>query len=144
MHPSDDPVLERHSLMEAVAKVIAAGVSRNDVAYRQVFANHPLAMWVYDVETLQILDANDAALKLYGYSHSEFVCLSLSEIRPAEDVPKFLELTRELPHFDRTGPWRHRTGDGTVIEVLITSHAINFGTHNARLVIVEDPDEAPL
>jgi PAS domain S-box-containing protein len=144
MYSSDDPAMERHRLMETLARVLAAGASHHEVAYRQIFTNSPFVMWVYDVETLQILDANDAALKLYGYSHSEFTCLSLREIRPAEDVPKFLELTRELPHFDRTGPWRHRKHDGTVIQVLITSHAITFGPHNARLVIVENPDEAPL
>jgi PAS domain S-box-containing protein len=141
---SDDPAIERHHLMETVARVLAAGALRHDVAYRQIFANHPLVMWVYDIETLQILDANDAALKLYGYSYSEFTCLSLREIRPVEDVPKFFELTRELPHFDRSGPWRHRKHDGTVIQVLITSHSLTFGPHNARLVIVENPDEAPL
>jgi PAS domain S-box-containing protein len=130
--------------METVQRALATGASRHDVAYRQVFANNPLVMWVYDVDSLQILDANDAALELYGYSYSEFTCLSLREIRPAEDVPKFLELTRELPHFDRTGPWRHRKHDGTVMQVLITSHAITFGPHSARLVLVEDPDEAPL
>jgi hypothetical protein len=64
--------------------------------------------------------------------------------RPGEDVPKFLELTRQLPEFDQTGPWRHRTRDGTVFQVLITSHAIRFGPYNARLVIVKDPDQAPL
>jgi hypothetical protein len=31
-----------------------------------------------------------------------------------------------------------------VIQVLITSHAITFGPHKARLVIVENPDEALL
>jgi len=136
--------MERHRLMETAREVLATGASRADPAYRQIFTEHPLVMWVYDVETLQILDANDAAVKLYGYSYSEFTCMSLRDIRPAEDIPKFLELTRELPHFDRSGPWRHRKHDGMVIQVLITSHAITFGPHNARLVIVEDPDEAPL
>lgn len=101
-------------------------------------------MWIYDVKTLQILDANDAAIGRYGYSRGEFMRLSLRDIRPAEDVPKFLELTHELPHFDRSGPWRHRKKDGTVVQVLITSHAMRYALHDARLVIVEDPDEAPL
>jgi PAS domain S-box-containing protein len=49
-------------------------------------------MWVYDVHTLQILDANDAAKQRYGYSRIEFLGLTIKDLRPKEDVPKFLEL----------------------------------------------------
>jgi PAS domain S-box-containing protein len=140
----DEVSAARHSLMEAIATVLVAGAPRQEDGYLQLFAKNSLAMWVYDVDTQQILDANDAAQERYGYSHSEFTCLSLSDMRPAEDVPKFRALTRDLPHFDRTGPWRHRTRDGTVLQVLITSHAMRFGPFNARLVIVEDPDDAPI
>lgn len=141
---TEDPDADRHDLMEAVGLVLAAGAARHDDSYSSLFDLNPLAMWVYDVESLEILDANYAAQELYGYPHAEFTCLRLADIRPVEDVPKFLELTRDLPHFDRSGPWRHTRRDGTVIQVLINSHALRFGPHEARLVIVEDPDEAPL
>lgn len=141
---SHDPEADRHRLMETVETVLEAGTARHDEAYMRAFARFQLPMWVYDVDTLQILDANEAALTVYGYSHSDFTCLSILDIRPVEDVPKLLELTRDLPHFDRTGPWRHRKADGTIFQVLINSHAIRFGPHNARLVMVEDPDTAPL
>lgn len=139
---SHDPLARRHAFMEAVEAVLSAGAVRNDEAYVQLFARHELPMWIWDVETLQILDANDRALALYGYTRDAFLCLSLRDIRPAADMPKFLELARDLHHYDLTGPWRHLRQDGSEFQVLITSHEIQFGPHKARLVIVEDPDEA--
>lgn len=100
-------------------------------------------MWVYDFETLRILDVNEAAVQRYGYSHDEFLALTIKELRPAEDVPKFLELVHETPNFDRSGPWRHVLKDGTVIQVLITSHSVTFGDRHARLVMSESLTHNP-
>lgn len=100
-------------------------------------------MWIYDVKTLRILDVNQAALERYGYSRDEFLGLTIKDIRPREDVPKFLELIADVPRSDRTGPWRHVLRDGTIIQVLITSHAVEFGEHTARLVMAENLAEDP-
>jgi PAS domain-containing protein len=100
-------------------------------------------MWVYDVETLQILDVNEAAMQHYGYSRLEFHALTVKDLRPAEDVAKFLELLPDTPTFDRTGPWRHRLKDGTIIQVLSTSHSVKFGDRDARLVMAESLSHNP-
>ncbi len=105
--------------------------------YLSLFILNPEPMWVYDTETLQILDVNEAASQRYGYSHLEFLALTVKDLRPAEDVPKFLELLPDTPNFDRTGPWRHKLKDGTILQVLITSHSVNFGNRRARLVMAE-------
>lgn len=105
--------------------------------YISLFVANPVPMWIYAVETLAILDVNDAAVARYGYSREEFLCLTVKDIRPREDVAKFMELTIELPTSDRTGPWRHVLRDGTTIQVLITSHALVFDNHHARLVMAE-------
>ena len=111
--------------------------------YLSLFILNPEPMWVYDVDTLQILDANEAAMGRYGYSRAEFLALTIKDLRPREDVPKFLELIRDTPNTDRTGPWRHRLKDGTVIQVLITSHAVTFGQRDARLVMAESLTHNP-
>src|SRR5260370_11157602 len=102
--------------------------------YLSLFILNPEPMWVYDVETLQILDVNEAALQHYGYSRLEFHALTVKDLRPAEDVAKFLELLPDTPNFDRTGPWRHKLKDGSIIQVLITSHSLKFSNLYAHLV----------
>ena len=111
--------------------------------YLSLFILNPEPMWVYDVETLQILDVNEAATQHYGYSRLEFHGLTVKDLRPAEDVAKFLELLPDTPNFDRTGPWRHRLKDGTIIQVLITSHSVKFGDRDARLVMAESLSRNP-
>jgi PAS domain-containing protein len=81
--------------------------------YLSLFILNPEPMWVYENQTLQILDVNEAALQRYRYSRPEFLALTIKELRPQEDVPKFLELLPTTPNFDRTGPWRHKLKDGT-------------------------------
>ncbi|SRR5258708_678467 len=111
--------------------------------YLSLFALNPEPMWVYDIESLQILDVNEAAMQQYGYSRDEFLSLTIKDLRPLEDVPKFLELLPDTPNFDRSGPWRHVLNDGTIIQVLITSHSVNFGDRHARLVMAENLNHNP-
>jgi len=111
--------------------------------YLSLFILNPEPMWVYDVETLQILDVNEAATQRYGYSRPEFLAMTIKDLRPQEDLPKFLELLPETPNFDRTGPWRHKLKDGTIIQVLVTSHSVKFGDRHARLVMAESLTHNP-
>ena len=126
---------------ERLSSVQAALVSERN--YRRLFEGHPQPMWLYDVETLAFLNVNDAAVERFGYSREEFLGMTIKEIRPPQDVPKFLELNASpQPNLDRSGPWRLLLKDGTTVQVLITSHATTFGEHNARFVLAEDLTES--
>jgi len=45
-------------------------------------------MWIYDLETLRLLEVNEAAVKHYGYSRAEFVRMRLSDIHLKEDITR--------------------------------------------------------
>lgn len=111
--------------------------------YLSLFISNPEPMWVYDVDTLQVLDVNESAMQRYGYSRPEFLALTIKDLRPREDIPKFLELLPDTPNSDRTGPWRHALKDGSIIQVLITSHSVQFGNKAARLVMAESLTHNP-
>lgn len=140
---------DRDALMKAIKMELKQQLWTEPLArptygrYLSLFIRNPEPMWVYDVEKLQILDVNEAAIQRYGYSRSEFLALTLEDLRPAEDVAKFLELLPETPNFDRSGPWRHVLKDGTTIQVLITSHSVDFGDRDARLVMAESLTDNP-
>ena len=38
-----------------------------------LFYDNPHPMWIFDTETLKIVEVNDAATKQYGYSRAEFL-----------------------------------------------------------------------
>jgi len=140
---------DREALLKSIKAALKQGLWDETLArptfgrYHSLFILNPEPMWVYDVRTLQILDANDAALRRYGYSRPDFLALTIKGLRPDEDVPKFLELIQDTPNSDRTGPWRHRLKDGSVIQVLITSHTVKFGERDARLVMAESLTHNP-
>jgi PAS domain S-box-containing protein len=130
----------KRELADRLLSEHAARVSERN--YRVLFDGHPQPMWLYDIDTLAFLEVNDAAVEEYGYSREEFMGMTIKQIRPPEDVPKFLELTTGLPAFDRSGPWRHLTKNGSVIQVLVTSHELTFDQHQARFVMAENLTDA--
>jgi PAS domain S-box-containing protein len=113
------------------------------VPYRMLFEHNPLPMWVVDLETLEFLAVNDAALHLYDYTREEFLALKLTDIRPQDDVPAILAKVAEVSSrgFDDAGLWRHRKRNGDLISVEVTSHALDFEGHSARLALVNDVTE---
>ena len=51
------------------------------------FLNNPIPMWTYDLDTLAFLEVNRAAEQHYGYSRSEFLSMTIADIRPPDDLP---------------------------------------------------------
>ena len=107
--------------------------------YRALFENNPRPMWVFDLETLQFLAVNDAAVNDYGFTRDEFLAMTISEIRPAEEVePLKAVLASGLPALSSPRTWRHLKKDGTVIDVDVRSHEVTFRGRKARLAIIHD------
>jgi PAS domain S-box-containing protein len=93
--------------------------------------------WIFDQQTLAFLDVNPVAIEQYGFSRTQFLQMTIMDIRPLEDLPK---LIRKTLHPSRKGPstkepWRHMRCDGTVFDVEITSCEINFCGRKAELVV---------
>jgi two-component system, cell cycle sensor histidine kinase and response regulator CckA len=105
------------------------------------FEDNPHPMYVYDPGSLKFLAVNDAALKNYGYSRQEFRRLLLTDIRPHEEVGRLTERIRNSnghagPRIE--GTWRHRCKDGSLLEVDVTTHPIEFKGRPAVLAVAQD------
>jgi PAS domain S-box-containing protein len=109
--------------------------SAPDAQARALFAESPLPLWVYDLETLRFLDVNEVACRKYGYSRAEFLSMTIRDIRPRDDVAAVEESVRMQPaEIFNAGIWRHRLKDGTLINVEITSHELLFLGRRTRFV----------
>ena len=108
--------------------------------YRLLFAGNPEPLFVYDLNTLAILEVNDAAASRYGYTLDEFRSLTVADILAPEQTP-FLEAMKGAPDLYRSGPRMHRAKDGRLIDVELTSIRLAYAGHDARLVVVEDLTE---
>ena len=117
-------------------------VRESQQRYQELFEASPIPILIYDVATLTILEVNPATIEHYGYSREEFLAMSVKDIRPLEDVAAFLtHIGAEAHKEERTFATRHRRKDGSIIQVEINSHAVDWKGHIARLVLVHDITE---
>jgi len=106
--------------------------------YRLLFDSNPEPMWVYDVESLRFLAVNEAAIRHYGYTRDEFLSMTIKDIRPEAESARLDRVLETVRSATSPTDWRHRRKDGTVIEVEISSDAIELEGRNARLVLAHD------
>jgi PAS domain S-box-containing protein len=108
--------------------------------YRRLFETNPMPMWIFDLETLRFLDVNDTAVQLYGYTKDEFRAMTILDIRPKVDQQKLQSLLKTTPRnsYSESEGWRHLLKDGTLIEVDIYAHTIDYYGRKARFVVIND------
>ncbi len=106
--------------------------------YRYLFNNNPASIIIWDIDDLTILEVNETAIDIYGYSKKEFLQLSVLDLRPEDEQAKFLEIVgqaRQSEFNKKTMTWQHLTKKGVVIIMEISSHAINYNGKNAILAL---------
>jgi two-component system, cell cycle sensor histidine kinase and response regulator CckA len=136
--------VEREAL--AAAQDADAALRKSAEQYRRLFENNPTPMWLFDPETLLFTAVNDAAVANYGYSREEFLAMSVEDIRPTEEVARLhaaLADWRANPTESKTWAetWCHRKKDGTLVDVVISSHSTEFEGRPARVVLATDVTE---
>ncbi|RPE08629.1 PAS domain S-box protein [Chitinophaga lutea] len=90
----------------------------SEMAYMSIFKTSPNPMWLYDAETFHFIEVNDAAITTYGYSREEFRRMTILDIRPAEDIEKFMSGNHPAGSgFIPGTAWRHLKKDGSIIYV---------------------------
>ncbi len=123
----------------AQRRLTEAELLKSREQFRHLFLSNPLAMWIYDRDSLEFLEVNDAAITNYGYTRDEFLKMRLSDIRPPEEVARLMSvLEKGVGAYEQSSNWRHRRKNGEVITVDIFTHEIAIEGHNARLAVVLD------
>jgi two-component system CheB/CheR fusion protein len=123
---------------------VAEAVAETEARYRVLFERNPGPMWVYDLETLQFLAINQAAIDHYGYSRAQFLSMKLEDIRPPEEIEPFLaahagkKALLEAGVLLHPGVFRHRKKDGAVISVDIAVSKVDICGRALGLVLATD------
>jgi diguanylate cyclase (GGDEF)-like protein/PAS domain S-box-containing protein len=115
---------------------------RREESFLLLFKSNPVAMWVYDRESLRFLAVNEAAVAHYGYSREQFLAMTVRDIRPSEERERFDQAVRiNGGVYNGEETWRHQKLDGTIIYVAIYSQALSYEGHKASLVAAIDLTE---
>ncbi len=111
----------------------------SEAKYKLLFEKNPMPMWMVALPGLNIVDVNQSALEHYGYSREEFLRMTSIDLRPEEDIERFLNYIPSGANGTRyAGIWRHRKKDGAIINVDIIAHDIYYQGRNVRLVLSND------
>lgn len=123
-------------------KLAEAALKESEERYRNLFNAISDPLFVYDRETLAYLAVNNAAVQQYGYSRDEFLGMTIKDIRPVEDVSALLEMLATAgTELEDRGVWRHRKYDGTIIEVEIAAHGLEYAGRQACVIQARDITE---
>ncbi len=110
--------------------------------YRRLFEKNPQPMWVYDLESLQVLAVNEMAIDCYGYTREEFLQMTIVDLLPTQDLLEWEERTVHMGiGRSQSGVWRHVLKDGRIIHVEVSSHSLEFGSRKARMVLAQNITE---
>ena len=111
---------------------------RRKESFRLLFDNNPVAMWVFDRETLRFLAVNAAAVARYGYSREQFLTMKVTDIRTGDEESSaaFLRMIPDSQNEEYIG--EHKRADGTKMHVSVYSRTLNYENREARLVALND------
>lgn len=124
-----------------VRKESELALRESEQRYRLMFENNPTPMWVYDVETLQFLDVNNALIKYYGYSKRELLSMTIKDLHSSEDISLAVlinKMSKNTEGISLTGEWKLKRKDQSQVYTEIISHSFVFDDKKAKLVIAND------
>jgi PAS domain S-box-containing protein len=112
--------------------------------YKLLFENNPMPMWIFDVESLQILAVNETAVSVFGYSKEEFLEMTLLDLGPsapheAEEYSKAIQ--NDSNNQGSAGTWMHKTKHGDWLYIDVVSQKQVFKGHDARIMLLNDVTE---
>ncbi len=112
-----------------------------ETRYRALFDGNPHPMWAFDLETLRFLDVNKAAELHYGWSHTEFMNMTVRDILVQDQN----SLASHRPDVIDTASdriiQRHKKNNGEQIDVEIILHTMQFNGRSAAIVLGNDVTE---
>jgi PAS domain S-box-containing protein len=138
----DEPTIIGSMIDITERKIAEDELKSSEQKYKLLFESNPLPLWMIAKDDLSIIAANEAAANLYGYTKDELLNMSVTALRPVED----LELQHEhyrvaASDLIDTGIVRHIKKDGSIILVQITAHDIVFNGRPVRLSLTNDITE---
>ncbi|HSY62025.1 MAG TPA: PAS domain S-box protein, partial [Cytophaga sp.] len=121
-----------------------AALIDSEQKYKTLFENNPLPLFLFDFDTLQILDCNKELERKYGYTKEEFTKLTLRDIRPPEDIALMEDAvkSKEIHGKSHHRVWRHKKKNGEIMFMEVTGHLIEFNGRTVSLAMVNDITES--
>ncbi len=117
---------------------VTRALLESEKTYRLVFSHEMDPMSLFDSETGAILEVNDAWLALYGYTREEALALKVTDVsaEPAATKSAIAKLPPGMT--TRINLRWHRSKDGTVFPVELTSGKLSLDGRGVTYAVMRD------
>ncbi len=119
-------------------------LERSKERYKDLFQLNPLPVFLFNENTLDIVDVNKRTTEHYGFSREELQQMNLRDIRPKEDLKDLQKIMQDVKQKRQELLFayvRHLKKNGTVMEVEINSHRIYIDGEPHILAVCNDVTE---
>lgn len=107
--------------------------------FRRAFFENPLPALIYRADSLDIIEANDSALALYGYERNRIAAVNLIDLFAPEAQTRHPELEIELRRpINALGPFMHLGAEKQELIVKIVSFVFDVEGVDARIALIQD------
>lgn len=101
-----------------------------------LFTRSVLPIWIVDMDTMEFLAVNRAAVEIYGYQRETFLTSDLRLLRPNDSVTLLHDDYNSFLGSGKLHPRRHRQADGHWANVQVAVNPVNFNGRRAGLAQV--------
>ncbi|MCF6239769.1 MAG: ATP-binding protein [Bacteroidales bacterium] len=110
----------------------------NEEKFRKYFQNNLAAMMLIDPLSKNIVDANNATLKLYGYSKQEILQKSMYDINllPPDEIDK--KMKKAIVNKSNYLSFQHKIADGSIKDVEVYASPFTIKNKKLMSIIVHD------
>jgi two-component system, NarL family, sensor histidine kinase UhpB len=121
-------------------------IKTSEENYRYLFDNNPAIIFIWDLDDFRILEVNEAAVNLYGYTKKEFLQKTLLDILAEGEREKLIKSKEKLQTENRnaSGISKHFNKKGEILNMDISSHRIVYDRKQAVLTLANDISERVL
>jgi diguanylate cyclase (GGDEF)-like protein/PAS domain S-box-containing protein len=103
-----------------------ATLTNSEEQYRLLFEGNPHPMWIHDADSMEVIAANAAAKKQYGWSTGEFARMTVTDFVVGEN--------------QREGAVEIRHRDGTTVDAELSGYDMRLPGRRARMCMAVDAD----
>lgn len=121
-------------------KKVRISLKQSEEKYKILFDKSPLPKIIYNLHTLEILEANQSAINHYGYTRVEFLTLSMADLHIDKNID-YLNNAKVLTQSEKSislGNWKHQKKDKQVIDVALIGHRLLLGNSEAMIISCND------
>lgn len=130
-------MIGRHRDIDDI-KSLTTRVDKSNDRFIDMFQLHSTIMLLIDPKTLQILDANQSALKFYGYTYFEMTSMTMQQIHLQSEIEIEQKRQETLQFHKSSFSALHRLKDGSVRIVNVNSTSIYSNRGKLFCSIIQD------